>query len=484
MEQERDNLYGQRNAIERLAANAENNIRLAEKDDEVERNRLCKPLTDRKTEVERQILTAKNHIELYERDAAEIVEDCPTCGQKLPESKLTELKAKREEYVKKISAEEAVIETLNAELADIRDKVCQAIRQAADQRDEKIAREKAEITKQQDRLADIDKRVEELCQQVAELAFDEPEKPDVKPFDDAALKAAVAKQQRIDIAQTRVALIQAQEAAVRIDGLKKQVAEKTKLLKDKEAEYAKVKQNPEVGVKIKADLDTATALHTELTEQYTAVKTEIARTEANIEAAKKTLAEITEKEKDFTTLNRDSRNAATEGREWELISKAFGKDGIQALELDALAPGISETANRILKSAYGDRFRIEIRTTRLGGTGKKTKQIEDFLIYVIDSEDGEAVLLDDKSGGEAVWIKRAIYDAFAVIRKRNTNFAFLTCFQDETDGALDSAAKTAYCQMLEAAHEESRLRHTIIITHSNEVKAMIDQKIEMEELAQ
>jgi hypothetical protein len=37
--------------------------------------------------------------------------------------------------------------------------------------------------------------------------------------------------------------------------------------------------------------------------------------------------------------------------------------------------------------------------------------------------------------------------------------------------------------MLEAAHEESKLRHTIIITHSNGVKAMIDQKIDIEELA-
>jgi len=37
--------------------------------------------------------------------------------------------------------------------------------------------------------------------------------------------------------------------------------------------------------------------------------------------------------------------------------------------------------------------------------------------------------------------------------------------------------------MLEAAHAESKLRHTIIITHSNEVKVMIEQKIDMDELA-
>jgi hypothetical protein len=36
--------------------------------------------------------------------------------------------------------------------------------------------------------------------------------------------------------------------------------------------------------------------------------------------------------------------------------------------------------------------------------------------------------------------------------------------------------------MLEAAHAESKLKHTIIITHSNEVKAMIEQKIDIETL--
>jgi exonuclease SbcC len=484
VEVERDNLYGQRNEIEKLVIDAENNIRLAKKDMEVELNRLCKPLSDRKADVDRQILTAQGRVELYERDAAEITEDCPTCGQHLPEAKLAELKAKREEYVKKISVEKANIKALNAELKDIEKKVAEAAEQAANNRDTKIAKEKTEIQRQNDRHYKIVKRIEELVQQISELAFDEPEAPKPLPFDDTALRAATAEQQCINITHTRVALVKAQEAAVRIDGLKKQIEEKTKLLEKQKVAYFKTIVGIEIGTaeKIRADFDAATTRHTELTEQYTTVKSEIARTEANIEAAKKALAEIEAQEKELATLNHDRQLAVREGREWELIAKAFGKDGIQSLELDALAPGISNTANRILESAYGDRFRIEIRTTRMGGTGKKIKQIEDFLIYVIDSEDGESVLLDDKSGGEAVWIKRAIYDAFAVIRKRNTSFAFLTCFQDETDGALDSAAKTAYCRMLEASHAESKLRHTVIITHSNEVKAMIEQKIDMEDL--
>jgi DNA repair exonuclease SbcCD ATPase subunit len=349
----------------------------------------------------------------------------------------------------------------------------------------KISRENEEIKKHKTRLSDMEKRINDLGEQLAELSLDEPARFIPKDFDETTLRSVTAQMNRIDITQTRAWLTKAQEAAVRIDGLRNQVTDKKKILEEKQMTVFKLITGIEegFGTRLRNNLDSAVALHNELTERYTTAKAEIASLEAVIKATHKTLAEIEAQEKELESLRKQIFDSTREAAAWELICKAFGKDGIQALELDALAPGISDTANRILESAYGDRFKIAIETTRIGGAGKKTKQIEDFVIKVIDSEDGEAVNLDDKSGGEAVWIKRAIYDAFAVIRKRNTNFAFLSCFQDEADGALDSAAKTAYCRMLEAAHAESKMRHTFIITHSNEVKAMIDQKIDMEELA-
>jgi exonuclease SbcC len=344
----------------------------------------------------------------------------------------------------------------------------------------KINDEKTKISEHNNHLPDIGKKVDDLGQQIAELAFDEPAMGKPEEFDDGLLLETTRKLEGIQISSVRDLLVKAQEASIRIDGMTKQIADKIMLLDKETSEMETLKKQADYEASEK--LNKAQAELENLTEQYTTINADIARNETIIENTKKTLAEIKEKEHQLLDIGKVIEDAKAEAADWEVISKAFGKDGIQALELDALAPGIFDTANRILASAYGDRFRIEIKTTRMGGTGKKTKQIEDFLIYVIDSEDGEAVLLDDKSGGEAVWIKRAIYDAFAIIRKRNTDFAFLTCFQDETDGALDSAAKTAYCRMLEAAHAESKLRHTVIITHSDEVKAMIDQKINMEEL--
>ncbi len=434
----------------RNAINEANNAKMSEylqkkSEFDAKQAEIKKYLDDCKAEknaVEKDILTAQNEIKFKERDLSEIVDTCPTCGQKLPAEKIAELNAKRDEAKKAV----------------------------------KILEDK--ISEHKEKLSEIEKKTSELEADLSELAFSEPAKPAQDVFDSTAENEATAKLNAIDINKAKTELETAKTAAVRNEGLTAQISDKKKLLEN--AENALQENLTKKNENAENELTDAQRNIDSLTEKFTSVKSEIAAINATIEADKKTLAEIAESEKELEKVKKDSEKARIEATEWELVSKAFGKDGIQALELDALAPGISETANRILKSGYGDRFSISIETTRIGGSGKKTKQIEDFKIMVNDN--GDVTTLENKSGGESVWIKRAIYDAFAVIRRRNTGFAFLTCFQDETDGALDASAKTAYCRMLEASHDAAKLRHTIIITHSNEVKAMIEQKIAMESL--
>lgn len=411
-----------------------------EKIAEIKKN--IETLTTEKNAVEKEILKSENEIKFKERDIADISDTCPTCGQKLPAEKIAELNEKRNEA-------EASIKILEDA-----------------------------ISEKKNRISEIEKKIAELTQELSEFAFSEPVKPKREEFDASAENEATAKLHAINIERAKSELETAKTAAVRIEGLTAQIADKKKLLENAEKTLREVESKRDDGAE--NALNEAQKKIDSLTEKFTSVKAELAGINATIEAGKKSLAEIAESEKELEKVKKEAEKAKSESVEWELVSKAFGKDGIQALELDALAPGISETANRILKSGYGDRFSISIETTRIGGSGKKTKQIEDFKIMVND--DGDVTALENKSGGESVWIKRAIYDAFAVIRRRNTGFAFLTCFQDETDGALDASAKTAYCRMLEASHEAGKLRHTIIITHSNEVRAMIEQKIAMESL--
>lgn len=387
----------------------------------------------------------QHSIELLKHEAADFDQNCPTCGQILPADKLAELIQKRD-------TARTRIETLQVEALE-----------------------------QNSAIAAQDASVDALQAELAGLGFDEPEAEKPEEFDRAILDGALQVIRSIEIDSIRALLTKSAESAARIEGFRAQIADKTKLQAEKQVELIEVQALANTSVIV--DLKTAEDSLTTLTEQYRTLTVEIAAADASLKAQDKALADIAAQEAELEALRKQILTAKTEFAEWDLLKRAFGPDGIQALELDALAPGIADTANRILSSAYGDRFRVEFQTTRIGGTGKNTKQIEDFLIYIIDSEDGEQTLLENKSGGEAVWVKRAIYDAFAVIRARNTDFRFLTCFQDETDGALDSDSKTAYARMLEAAHAEGKLRHTIVITHSDEVKAMIAQKIEMEAFA-
>ena len=158
------------------------------------------------------------------------------------------------------------------------------------------------------------------------------------------------------------------------------------------------------------------------------------------------------------------------------LSKAFGKNGIQALELEALSPEVADITNKILSSAYGDRFSIEFSTLRIDSTGK---QVEDFTIKVFDSESGMQKNLQDLSSGESVWIKEALYNAFSIVRSRNSSFCFQTRFLDEADGSLDGEKRLLYLKMIEAAQKISGISHTIIITHSPELKSVIQQKISL-----
>ena len=59
--------------------------------------------------MERTILNQRNDIKLMERDAAEISDVCPTCGQKLPAGKIAELEAKRNGAKDAIKSLESVL---------------------------------------------------------------------------------------------------------------------------------------------------------------------------------------------------------------------------------------------------------------------------------------------------------------------------------------------------------------------------------------
>lgn len=165
----------------------------------------------------------------------------------------------------------------------------------------------------------------------------------------------------------------------------------------------------------------------------------------------------------------------TEYNEYSILEKAFSNSGIQALELEAAIPSVSELTNIILHEGLGDNFSVVFNTQKQS----KDRVIDDFSIDVIDHESGWTVPLEHLSEGEKIWVMQSLYFAFSTIRMEKTQFSFSTRFLDESDGTLFADRRVQYLNMIQSVHNSGKARLTVMITHSQEIKDIIDQKINL-----
>lgn len=394
---------------------------------------------------------------------------------------------KREE-----AATETMITSLAGELMVPISETCPTCGQSwPAERKEQYLGERAE---KEGRLAELQRHARELADKIMGLeavisantdamnAIGDPEKPEVPEWDEAPLRKIETALEWIEIEAEREILQRADMAEAKLEGIAERVSAieaEIKRLDTEQSEW-KAKADPEAerierGARIALE-----GMQSKLAGERERKATYAAR----LEELEGQLAGLREKKAEAEKLRgRLEANRQTVS-DWQYLQRACGPDGIQALELDALAPSIAQVANRLLAAAYDSRFRIEFRTTRIGGSGSRVKQMETFEVYIHDTEAGTEQELKTLSGGEGVWIKKAIYDAFGIIRAQNTGTRFTTAFFDEADGALDPDARERYFRMLEAAHAESGRRHTIVITHSREIQEMIEQQIVMDELVE
>lgn len=367
-----------------------------------------------------------------------IKETCPTCGQLLPEADRARLEIARHE-----------IEVQVANLADS--------------------------------LKALGREVDAADAAVSAVVL--PLAPEPSPFPGASrLHELERSLDWLDPNEARETIRKADEAAVRIDEAGKRKAERESQARKYETERDTLAGEIEASQGTREALEAKERELDTTRERYTAAKGASAAAHAFGEAAKRNLEDA--EKRVAARKEAEMKRAAVQAElsDWRLLERAVGPNGVQALELDALAPSIAAVSNKLLTEAYGSRYQIEFRTTRIAGTGKKTKQVEDFEIVILDTETGDEQTIDSLSGGEAVWIRKALYDGFAIIRAKNTGVKFQTAFLDEADGALDPEAKMLYLRMLEAAHKESGRFQTIIVTHSTELQSMVERTINVAEL--
>jgi len=156
----------------------------------------------------------------------------------------------------------------------------------------------------------------------------------------------------------------------------------------------------------------------------------------------------------------------TDMGDWRLLAAGLGKDGVQALEVDAAAPEVAGLCNELLLSCYGPRFSLKLETLREKRSARG-EYSEVFDVTVFDGAESRPV--EALSGGEKVVVGEALGLAISIYSARKNSVRWETIFRDETAGALDPVNAEAYVRMLRRARELGSFHHLLFIAHQPEV---------------
>lgn len=161
------------------------------------------------------------------------------------------------------------------------------------------------------------------------------------------------------------------------------------------------------------------------------------------------------------------------------LADAFGRDGLQALEIDAAGPMITALANDLLHDSFGPRFSVRLDTTRLDS--KAHREIETFKITVIDSEKGHEGDGSEFSGGERVIINEALALALTMVACNRSGVKGVTLFRDESGAALDPSMARGYVRMLRRAAMAVGASRCVFVSHNPAVWALADARLHVED---
>ncbi|MGB9811833.1 MAG: hypothetical protein ACPLSN_09060, partial [Dictyoglomus turgidum] len=149
--------------------------------------------------------------------------------------------------------------------------------------------------------------------------------------------------------------------------------------------------------------------------------------------------------------------------EWKLIEKVLKE--LIPVQIEDSGPAISELANKLLHSCFGQRFSVTI-VTAIPKKTDKTQVKPTFDIYVYDSEFGEKKPLGFLSGGERIWIEEAITRAGVLYSYLSSGRTYKTIFSDERDGALDIENREKYFTMKQEFLRLGGFETEYFISHS------------------
>lgn len=331
-------------------------------------------------------------------------------------------------------------------------------------------------------LAQDERRMDVLGQEIADVAERR-----------RALAELVTKAARLEHAAARIAELEADVARVRVDA----ETRRTAALRRYEAEQAdsaaaftdvvaEIDRTTDARLALEADIRAhaeaaarAAALVAEerrLTEARSQWRVEATRVEGQLAQAARDYAEWNRHAARLAVLEDERTTLRQELDEWNLLARAFGRDGLPVLEIDAAGPTVSAYANDLMSACFGPRFTVQLVTQTEKADGRGMKEV--FDLRVIDNlRGGDARDLTDLSGGEQVLVDEALKNALALFCHGRQAGTLDTCFRDECTAPLDAENAVRYVEMLRRVQRLGGFHHIVMVSHSATAAALADVRV-------
>ena len=156
------------------------------------------------------------------------------------------------------------------------------------------------------------------------------------------------------------------------------------------------------------------------------------------------------------------------------LSVAFGKNGIQALLIDRVLPGLEDEANALLGRMTDGRMTVKLETQR-ERRGRGGDPIETLEIKISDEIGHRSYEMF--SGGEAFRINLALRIALSKVLAHRSGAPLPTLFIDEGFGTQDTAGRERVLDVIRAIEED--FEKIIVITHLDDLREAFPARIDV-----
>jgi DNA repair exonuclease SbcCD ATPase subunit len=193
----------------------------------------------------------------------------------------------------------------------------------------------------------------------------------------------------------------------------------------------------------------------------------VASLKTEIETSSKTMAALSDVCRAIDAMEIDRSDC-------QQLAYAFGKEGIQLMEIDAAGPAVSDLINEYLHSCFGHRFTVKLITTAAKKTGDAGDEKNVFDLIVFDNEQGREAKVQSLSGGEKVYIGLATQLAIVSYLNHKSGLKPKLIVLDECLGALTEDNAQIAVQMLRHARQMIGLKHLLFVAHLDSLGALCD----------